>query len=397
MYATLYDLFLDLFGLDLPFLRIANTFGFFVAVSFLITSYFMGLELKRKEEEGILSSSMEYKWFGKPLEITEYIISGLFGFLAGFKIIPLLFNLIEVESTQEFLLSFEGSWLWGIVLLLISLGWKYRDDKKQRLETPVHKKVEVHPYEHMGGITMIALISGLIGAKLFHNLENWDTFIQDPLGELVSFSGLTFYGGLIFGAIAVLWYAKKKGIPSLHMLDVGAPTMMLAYCFGRMGCHMAGDGDWGIENTQIKPDWLSWLPDWMWAYDYPNNVNNAGELIEGCVRNNCYHLVPPVYPTPFYEILMAGFLFFVLWSLRKKVKVPGVLFAIYMILNGIERFFIEKIRVNTTYNLGGMEITQAEIISSLFILGGLGMVLILLKRHKTSPKLSPATSQEEEE
>lgn len=395
MYATLYDLFLDLFGLDLPFLRIANTFGFFVAVSFLITSYFMGLELKRKEEEGIIHSTSELKWFGKPFGIPEYAISGFFGFLLGFKVIPLVFNLIDVDSPQDFLLSLEGNWLWGIVFLALSVAWKYYDDKKQRLETPIQKNVDVHPYEHMGSITMIALISGLIGAKIFHNLENWDTFIQDPIGELISFSGLTFYGGLIFGAISVIWYARKKGIPGLEMLDVGAPTMMLAYCFGRMGCHMAGDGDWGIENPAPQPEWLSWLPEWTWAYDYPNNVNNAGELIEGCTRNNCYHLVPPVFPTPFYEILMAGALFLVLWSLRKKVKTPGVLFGIYMILNGLERFFIEKIRVNTTYNLGGMEITQAEIISSLFILGGLAMILILLKRK---PKqVTNINLQQEEE
>lgn len=395
MYATPYDLFLDLLGLDLPFLKIANTFGFFVAVSFLITSYVMGLELKRKEKEGLVKPTFEMRWFGKSYNAMDYAVSGFFGFLIGFKIIPLLFGLIEVDNPQDFLLSIQGNWIWGIVAAALSIALKFREDKKQRLEISLEKEVTVHPFEHMGTITMIALISGIIGAKLFHNLENWNDFMIDPIGQLTSFSGLTFYGGLIFGAIGVIWYAYKKKIAPLHMLDVGAPTMMLAYCIGRMGCHMSGDGDWGIANTSPKPNWLSWAPDWLWAYDYPNNVNNDGEAIAGCIGDHCSHLVPSVYPTPLYEIMMAGMLFFVLWKLRKKVHIPGVLFGIYMILNGIERFFIEKIRVNT--KVWGTEITQAEVISSLFILGGIGMITVLYKMKKAKLLLAKTQSEKEEE
>ena len=393
MYATLYDLVLDLFGLNLPFLKIANTFGFFVAVSFLVTSYVMGLDLKRKEKQGLVKPSFEKRWFGRSYTIGDYAVSGLFGFLLGFKLVPLFFGLIEVNNPQDFLLSFAGSWLWGVVVAAVTVALKYREDKKQRLETPLEKEVAVHPYEHMGTITMIALVAGIIGAKIFHNLENLSTFLEDPIGELTSFSGLTFYGGLIFGAIGVIWYARKKGIAPLHMLDVGAPTMMLAYCMGRMGCHMSGDGDWGIVNLNPKPGWLSWAPDWLWAYDYPNIVNNAGVAIEGCIGEHCSHLVPAVYPTPLYEIMMAGFLFFVLWQLRKKITIPGVLFGIYMILNGLERFFIEKIRVNT--KVWGTDITQAEVISSLFILGGIGMIVVLYKMNKAKPMVNPVTEEEE--
>ena len=341
----------------------------------------------------MVKPTFEKRWFGKNYTIADYAVSGLFGFLLGFKIIPLFFGLIEVNNPQDFLLSLDGSWLWGVVIAAIAIALKYREDKKQRLETPLEKEVTVHPFEHMGTITMIALISGIFGAKIFHNLENLSTFMADPIGELTSFSGLTFYGGLIFGAIGVIWYARKKGIAPLHMLDVGAPTMMLAYCMGRMGCHMSGDGDWGIENLNPKPGWLSWAPDWLWAYDYPNNVNNAGVAIEGCIGEHCNHLVPPVYPTPLYEIMMAFFLFLVLWQLRKKITIPGVLFGTYMIFNGLERFFIEKIRVNT--KVWGTNITQAEVISSLFILGGIGMIVVLYKMNKAKPIVNTESEEKE--
>jgi len=78
-------------------------------------------------------------------------------------------------------------------------------------------------------------------------------------------------------------------------------------------------------------------------------------------------------------------LFFLLWSLRKKFKIPGTLFAFYLFINGIERFFIEKIRVNTRYTIFGFHPTQAEIISTLLILGGAGLYFYLWKKASAKP------------
>jgi phosphatidylglycerol:prolipoprotein diacylglycerol transferase len=149
-----------------------------------------------------------------------------------------------------------------------------------------------------------------------------------------------------------------------------------------MGCHFSGDGDWGINNLASKPEWMSFLPDWMWAYSYPNNVLNAGVPIEGCIGNYCNQLQIPVFPTAFYEIIMALSLFTFLWTIRRKIKIPGMLFGIYMMVNGIERFFIEKIRVNTKYIIFGNEITQAEIISLCLFISGAIIVWILYRNNK---------------
>ena len=145
---------------------------------------------------------------------------------------------------------------------------------------------------------------------------------------------------------------------------------------------MSGDGDWGIENLSPKPEWMHILPDWMWSYTFPHNVINAGIPIEGCVGNFCMQLAHPVWPTAFYETIMSFIIFGILWLIRQQIRIPGVLFFIYLIFNGIERFIIEKIRINTEYNiLGGT--TQAEIISfCLFISGILGSIYLIKNNKK---------------
>ena len=383
MYPNFYYIFKDWFGVELQFLQIINSFGFFVAVSFLVASILMQKELKRKYKDGILGNGIELKyWVGKPLSIGDYVTAGITGFILGFKIIPLLMDFnVANGNPQEFLLSGQGNILYGFLFAAILLGYNYYSDKKQRLEVPELRVKKVDPSYFMSEFTLAAFVGGLLGAKLFHILENLGEFYQDPMGSIMSFSGLTFYGGLIVGGGTVLYLARKKGIPFLHMLDVGGPAMMLAYGTGRIGCHVSGDGDWGIANTDPKPDWLSFLPDWMWSYDYPNNVNSIGVPIPGCIgEQHCNHLVPSVFPTPFYETIMAVILFLILWRLRKKIKYAGMLFGIYLVMNGLERFLIEKIRINTIMEFAGMKFTQAELISFSLMLLGLFLIYFSFKK-----------------
>lgn len=374
MYPSLYYAFKDLFGLDWPGLKMVQMFGFFVALAFLTSAYFWTKELKRKEKEGLLIPTTNKVLKGQKATPSELIFSGLIGFLIGYKLLYIIFNFTAfTEDTQGFLLSTKGHLIGGIILGALGAYFKYREKEKTKLATPVLENEPMHPYQHVGNMTLIAAFAGLLGAKIFHNLENWSTFVADPIGALLSFDGLTMYGGLILASISLIWYGKKNGIPTLHLIDSSAPSIMIGYAVGRIGCHMSGDGDWGIPSLNPKP--FSWLPDWMWSYDYPHNVVNDGVPMLDCVTDKyCNHLVPSVYPTPFYETIMCFILFLILWNIRKKIKTPGVLFSIYLIFNGIERFFIEKIRVNTLYNVNGFEFTQAELISTiLFILGVVGI------------------------
>jgi len=213
-------------------------------------------------------------------------------------------------------------------------------------------------------------------------LKTGDELMANPVDALLSFSGLTMYGGLIFGAVAVIYMTRKYGIHPLHIADAAAPGIMLAYGTGRLGCQLSGDGDWGIVNLSPKPDWMSFLPDWFWSYSYPHNVISSGVPMEGCFGKHCMILPQPVFPTPLYEAIICIALFFVLWSARKKLKSPGTVFSLYLLLNGIERYTIEQIRINNKFLFLGMHVTQAEIIAScLIILGLIGLILFRKKSN----------------
>ena len=386
MYPSIYYAVKDLFGLNLPFLKMIQSFGFFVAVSFLVAAYVWTLELKRKEKEGLLSSTIVKVLIGAKATTAELISSGILGFLLGYKIIFIILNFSAfTENTQGFLLSMKGNLAGGFVIAALSVYFKYREKEKAKLEKPVLVEEVMHPYQHVGYMTFIAAIAGLTGAKIFHNLENWDDFIADPIGALLSFSGLTMYGGLIVASAALIYYGKKNKITITHLIDSSAPVLMIGYAIGREGCHVAGDGDWGVDNISPKPTWLNWLPDWVWSYDYPHNVNSVGVPMANCFDlKYCNHLVPPVFPTPFYETIMCVVLFFVLWYLRKRITTPGMLFSIYLIFNGIERFFIEKIRINTLYHVNGFAFTQAELISTLLFIIGLTGIWFFKKLESKS-------------
>ncbi len=385
MYPTISDLIFDLTGLNIP-LPI-QSFGFMMAISFLLAAYTLSLELKRKEKLGIFFPITVKTLVGEKAKFQELLISFLIGFIVGYKLFYAIANYEEfVADTQGILLSTEGSLLGGIIAGGIGAFLKYRERESQKLDKPEMRIEQVHPYQLVGNVTIIAAVSGLIGAKIFHNLENLGDFAEDPWGTLVSFSGLTMYGGLIVGGTGVIWYAMKNKMNPFHFADCAAPGLMLSYGTGRIGCHIAGDGDWGVPNLATKPSWMNFLPDWMWSYQYPHNVLSEGIPIPGCVGRHCMMLPQPVFPTPFYEAVMCIGLFFVLWSLRKQISIPGVLFSIYLILNGIERFFIEKIRVNTKYHINGHDITQAEIISVvLVILGVIGIIVFRkMAKNKTT-------------
>jgi prolipoprotein diacylglyceryltransferase len=390
-------------------------------------------ELIRKEREGLLQYREQMVWVGKPASPSELAINFIIGFLLGFKLIGLFVSSSPLTANvQDFILSGEGSLPAGLALGLLLAGLKWYEKNKQKLPQPQEKKVRIWPHDRVGDLTIFAFVFGFLGAKVFNSLETWDDFVRDPVASLFSFSGLTFYGGLICAALAIWWYAKKNGIGFWHLNDAAAPGLMLAYAVGRIGCQVSGDGDWGILNSayitnpttskavlanpgdyervthQYSQLYLpqfgsldkvphlsvkapSFLPDWLFAYPFPHNVISEGIRIPGCDgQSYCSQLPIPVFPTPFYETITCLILFLVLWYFRKRLAIPGTLFALYLILNGIERFFIEKIRVNTKYDIFGFRPTQAELISAGLVLSGIAIWVSLNRRKEQKPPADTA-------
>lgn len=383
MYPNLYYAFKDLFGLDLPFLRFVNTFGFFVALAFLSAAWVLSHELARKSKVGLFQPTETEILIGEPAGWGELLSNAGVGFLFGFKLLALFF--LDEERTadpQAFLFSTDGNWVLGLLVAALFAFLKWREKNQRKLEKPEKRIIRIWPQDRVGEITMLALIFGLLGAKIFSIFEEWDSFKQDPLGTFFSPAGLTMYGGLICAALAIWVYARRNKISIHNLNDATAPGLMLAYGVGRLGCHFAGDGDWGIPSQlSEKP---GFLPDWLWSSHYAHNVLKTDTPISGCDPNlwgdYCYQLGLAAYPTPLYEAIACISLFGVLMLLRKYIKIPGQIFSIYLIFNGIERFMIEKIRVNNRLDLFGFQPTQAEVISSSLIVAGMFLWFWLSRR-----------------
>lgn len=437
MYPNLYYIFKELFGVNWKALSFLNSFGLMVALAFIAAAMVLTAELKRKERLGLLVPREEMITVGKPASITEILLNALIGFLFGYKLLGLFLNKPDEIPAQEYIFSKDGNIIGGL-LIGAFLGWlKWYDRNKQKLKEPENRMVRIWPHDRVGDIVILGLIFGILGAKLFDNLEHWDEFMSDPVGHIFSTSGLTFYGGLILAAIAICWFAHKKGIKVKHLVDAAAPALMIAYAIGRIGCQVAGDGDWGIYNSayisngqgktilsqpgdfenglqknasyflegkatdannrliqvtdRIYPSLAevphkyfrgpSFLPKWLFAYSYPQNVNKDGILIPGNEEEHNRTLPLPVFPTPLYETILCTLLFLFLWAIRGIIKTPLVMFGVYLFVNGIERFLIELIRVNKRYLVMGFHASQAEIIALTLSLSGLILILIA-KRMK---------------
>lgn len=364
---------------------IVQTFGLLLAFAFLGSAYVLYLDLKRREEIGQLKATKVKRTIGKAASLNELLTNGLLGFIIGYKGVYAYQNWDAfVHDAASIILSPMGHAGGGLILGIAFAAYAYWQGQKRKLPKPKVVMDKIRPHQRVGEITIIAAISGIAGAKIFAVFESADTFrafLSDPLNTLFSGSGLAIYGGLIVAFAVVYWYVKKVGLKPIHMMDAVAPALMLGYAIGRLGCHFSGDGDWGIVNELAQPSWFI-LPEWLWAYDYPQNVLNQGVPIEGCDVRYCNRLESPVFPTPIWESIVCTGLFFILWFLRKRLTVPGMLFSIYLVMNGLERFFIEKIRVNDTFFMMGMEMTQAELISFFTILAGLALGGWLYKNHR---------------
>ncbi len=206
-----------------------------------------------------------------------------------------------------------------------------------------------------------ALLGGIAGSRIYFIVQNYDSVKDDLLGKLFSGSGLVWYGGAIGGALAVLLWAWYRGFLGLALLDLTAPALALGYAIGRCGCQLSGDGDYG------KP----W--DGPWAMSYPHGTVPTDRT---------------VHPTPVYETLAMGLGAWILWQLRDRVR-AGVLFAIYLLYAGAERFLVEFLRRNSEVTLG---LTAAQLESLGMMLIGAVWIAAVRHRHGSLSRVIPADS-----
>jgi prolipoprotein diacylglyceryltransferase len=409
MYPDLSYFFNDLFGTDVDnWTSIFKTFGFMLVVALASCGILLRYELLQKEKAGLILPLKITQIITEKISIQDIIINSLFSLFLGAKLPVLIMKFDEFKGDPaSFVFSGIGMWWLGIIAAAGTAAYYIWKNKKA---DPKPKMAEIlqYPSSKTNDIIIIAGLSGVLGSKLFSITEDLSGFFKDPLGSLFSGSGLNIYGGLILAFVAVYWYVKKIGIKPVYMMDISGMGILLGYAIGRIGCQLSGDGDWGIEAAAI-PEWW-FFPDWLWSYNYPNNVNNEGVLLaqcdptayqnaivsglsqedsclKSCGMRYCHELKPGVYPTPLYETTFGLLACALLFFNKHRFKIPGTIFFLYMILNGIERFLIEFVRVNEKYELFGLNWSQAQYISILFIIIGTGGLFYLYKNK--SSKLSP--------
>ncbi|MFZ0639520.1 MAG: prolipoprotein diacylglyceryl transferase [Candidatus Acidiferrales bacterium] len=214
-------------------------------------------------------------------------------------------------------------------------------------------------------LVAVPCIAGLIGAKLYHVLEDPRLLMANPR-ELISQYGFAWFGGFLGGFIAFVVLARHYRVPLLEMFDAAAPAAALGYGLGRIGCLISGDGDYGIPTS---------LP---WGMSFPHG------LVPTTQR---------VHPTPIYELIVAIFIFWWLWrlggrqvALRNAPKaklgaaIPrGTVFAWYLILTGVARFLVEFIRINPR-SFFGMTNAQTASLASVMV----GVALLWHLRRPTA-------------
>ncbi len=219
-------------------------------------------------------------------------------------------------------------------------------------------------------ITVISIFFGVVGSKLFHLFSYWDEFLADPGGMIFNPGGLVFHGGLILTVIVIYLYVQKKKISFWYLTDATAPSLAIAYGIGRIGCHLSGDGDYGIPTD---------LP---WGTNYENGIVKPSHMFmnSDIAKSFPGGIVPdntPLHPTPIYEFLGALALFYLLWHLRKKNLIDGQLFMLYLVLAGFSRFLVEFIRLNPSLAFG---LTEAQLVALGMVVAGIAGWIYFSKR-----------------
>jgi phosphatidylglycerol:prolipoprotein diacylglycerol transferase len=235
----------------------------------------------------------------------------------------------------------------GVLMALAFVvgGWIFKIELEKKRVAGVSPKETA---DLASSMALWAAVGGLIGARLLYIIEEWEEFTRNPQALIFTGAGFVWYGGLLGGAVVVSWFVRKRGLPWLELADAVAPAVAIAYGIGRLGCHVAGDGDWGTVTD--GPLGVAYT-DAVIGWNYPPGVR--------------------VHPTPIYEFLESLLIFGLLKIMQKGEMPPGRLFWIYLVLASLARFVVEFWRINPGVLAG---LTEAQVFGILLFAVGIYFV-----------------------
>ncbi len=236
----------------------------------------------------------------------------------------------------------------GVFMLLsfLTAGYVLRAELRRVGEDP----------EKAWDFVFMAVIGGILGAKGYYVLLNWEQLLRDPLGMLLSRGGLVWYGGFLLATALVVWEIRRQKMDVPSVADLMAPALALAYAVGRVGCFMVGD-DWGRPTDSV---FGVRFPRGTPATTVQNIEEMFGITVDPTLVEK-YGQVVPVHPTQLYEVGMSTLIFFLLWRIRDHGHRKGWLFLLWLVLAGVERFLVEFLRAKDDRFFGIL--TLAQVIS----------------------------------
>jgi phosphatidylglycerol---prolipoprotein diacylglyceryl transferase len=204
------------------------------------------------------------------------------------------------------------------------------------------------------GMVAIAVVAGVIGAKLWHVIDTPSEFSDQGWRVLWDSAGFAWFGGLVFGLLALIIQGWRSHIGCLKILDLAAPAGAIGYGIGRIGCFLSGDGCYGLPTS---------LP---WGMSFPNGIEPT--LIR-------------VHPTPLYELVAALVIGGWLWARGSKLRPTGEIVGEYLLLSGLARFLVEFVRRNPKILWG---LSNAQLASAGSVVVGILLIWFAVRRSAVS-------------
>jgi len=309
-------------------------YGLMLAVGFIVASSLLSAELKRKQLNHDVTVSF------------VYLMKGLYVFL----ILSFLVT-FGLQRRLGTLLQFAFDSLLHIIVTGIVLAAGYFLFRKQTKGS----------FDVANAVTLLALTFGVVGSKILYVVEHLSEFSLRPFDTAFSPGGLTFYGGFLLATAAIYFLSRKANVPFLGIGDAASPGLIIGYGIARIGCHLAGDGDYGFPTT------LPWGTDYSRGTFPPSEAFKSFPEVTSRFPGGVVPDTTPCHPTPVYELLLCSIILWFLWRRRTSSKPNGKLFMMYLVLAGLERFVIEFMRINPRIAFG---LSEAQLIAVVLVAAG---------------------------
>lgn len=240
-----------------------------------------------------------------------------------------------------------------LIAVLTGIYLSLKESKKQNM------------YEFLSDLVTYIIVFGIIGARLYYVIFNFDNYKNNILSIFKIWEGgIAIYGAIIGGLLAIIYFAKKKKQSIIKTTDIIVPGLILAQAIGRWGNFFNQEA----HGKEVSLEFLQSLP-------LPKFI------IDGMYINNTYY-----HPTFLYESIWCILGFIILMILRKLTKrKKGIVTYSYFIWYGIGRMFIEGLRTDSLY-LGSFRISQIVSIV-LILIGIIGLIISNMKGNKNERKI----------